>query len=632
MTPAELTDRLSHRAIILSLGLAMATLTLIGIVGMAASVAMVEKVRGSASAINVSGSLRMQSHRMGGLVLSGMLDDTPDRQALGEAVRRFESSLGHPSLRAIEAREPNGDYARLYQRVRNDWTTDLKPLLNAHADRVAPASPARHHELLGRIDLYVADINRMVAQLEHDTETKIAQLHTLLAAVLALTVVVMLAVLYWISKRLILPLNRLVEAANVIARGDFSARASHVGRDELGRVGVAFNFMADELSKLYGGLEQRVAEKTAQLTRSNRSLELLYHSIARLYNAPVAQETYRAMLADLEQVLDLRGSMACLLPELDGGPHILAGTREACPGQGLCEAITCADCAGHPTPWSQPRADGSVVHTVPLKDADQQYGVLRITLPPGRQLEPWQAQLIEALSQHIGIAIGIARQTERERRLALMDERSVIARELHDSLAQALSYMKIQAVLLQQALAQHDNEKADRILADLREGITAAYRQLRELLATFRLRMEGDFMTLLRRTSEEYAERGQIEISLDPRLEGCHLSPHQEIHVLQIIREALNNILRHAGARHAWLRFSASGDHQVTVDIEDDGIGLPDIAIGPGHYGLTIMRERAHSLNGTLELHRREPAGTRVRLRFDAGDGQTQSAFQETPP
>lgn len=632
MTTSELTEQLSRRTIILSLGFAMAILTLIGIVGMTASVTIVEKVRGSASAINVSGSLRMQSHRMGGLVLAGMMDDEPDRQALTDAMLRFEQSLHHPSLRTIQEREPEGEYARLYQRVQTDWAADLKPLLDAHADRVAPATPSRHRELLARIDVFVADINRMVAQLENDTEAKIGQLRTLLAVALTLTFIVMLGVLYWVSKRLILPLNRLVHAANDIARGDFSARAAHTGPDELGRVGVAFNFMADELSKLYGELEQRVADKTQQLTRSNRSLELLYHSIARLYNAPVAPETYRALLSDLEQVLDLRDSMACLLPELDGGPTILTASPASSPGRGLCENISCADCAHHLTSWNHARNDGDRVHTVPLKDADQQYGVLQVALPPGRELEPWQDQLIEALSQHIGIAIGIARQTERERRLALMDERSVIARELHDSLAQALSYMKIQVVLLQQALMQASNAaSADAILLDLREGINTAYRQLRELLATFRLRMEGDFMTLLQRTTEEYAQRGKLAIELDLKLDGCHLSPNQEIHILQIVREALNNVLRHAEAKHAWVLLHADTGHRISVSIEDDGRGLPAAPVGDGHFGLGIMRERARSLNGDLDISPRTPSGTRVRLGFAAGDGTTQSAFQEIP-
>jgi two-component system nitrate/nitrite sensor histidine kinase NarX len=622
--------RILARAIILSLALAMVTLSVIGVVGMTLSVVLADKVRGSGSAINVAGSLRMQSHRMGGLVLASMMEDTPDLTLLRDAMVRFEASLRHPSLMSIHDREPGGAYAGMLRKVQTDWATDLKPLLTAHAERVAPLSSDRHRELLARLDAYVADINSMVAQLEADTEARINQLHTLLGVSLVLTFLVMIGVLYGVSKRVIMPLNRLVDAANGIAQGDFSARVRHIGADELGRVGVSFNFMADELSKLYGRLEQRVNEKTEQLTRSNRSLELLYHSIARLYNAPVAEETYREMLHGLEQVLGLRHSMACLLPGVRGMPRILATTLNSCPGRGMCENIVCADCASHDGPW-QHIIEGNVqVRSIPLKDSEQQYGVLHITLPQGRDLEPWQEQLIEALSQHIGIAIGSAHQSEQERRLALMDERSAIARELHDSLAQALSYMKIQVVLLQQALASEANRgDAEHILKDLREGINAAYRQLRELLATFRLRMEGDFHNLLSRTAEEYSRRGDLLVILDARIGNCRLSPNQEIHVLQIVREALNNVVRHAHAAHAWVDLSADERQTVTVTIEDDGQGLPEHLPATGHYGLTIMRERAQSLSGELSVMPRPERGTRVHLRFEAGDGRTHSAFSE---
>lgn len=627
---AKLAGRLYARAILLALAMAMLTLSLIGVVGMTSSVIIVDKVRGSAVAINVAGSLRMQSHRMGGLVLAGMMEDAPDRRELDEAMRRFELSLGHSSLVAIQARAPTSAYAQLYNKVRTDWQAGLKPLLYAHEDRVAPVSAARHRELLARIDIFVADINRMVTQLEADTEGRIGQLHTLLGVALTLTLLVIFGVLIGVSQRVIRPLNRLVEAANAIAQGDFSARASHTGADELGRVGVAFNFMADELSKLYGRLEHRVNEKTEQLTRSNRSLELLYHSISRLYNAPVAPETYRDLLKDLEQVVGLRHSMLCLFPERDGAPRILATTLESGPGHGLCEHIVCADCASHGAPWRHPIGDGAEVLSIPLKDAVQQYGILQVALGDNRPLEPWQEQLIEVLSQHIGLAIGMAHQSEQERRLALMDERSVIARELHDSLAQALSYMKIQVVLLQQALSlESGRNEADAILRDLREGINAAYRQLRELLATFRLRMEGDFQTLLASTADEFARRGALRVSLESQLDNYRLSPNQEIHVLHIVREALNNVLRHADATHAWINLSIDAARTVTATIEDDGRGLPAPLPMGGHYGMTIMRERAHSLNGDISVSPRPTGGTRVQLRFNAGDGTTQSAFVE---
>jgi two-component system, NarL family, nitrate/nitrite sensor histidine kinase NarX len=138
-------------------------------------------------------------------------------------------------------------------------------------------------------------------------------------------------------------------------------------------------------------------------------------------------------------------------------------------------------------------------------------------LPSGTaELAPWQNQLLEALTRHIGIALGISRKTEQDRLLALQEERSIIARELHDSIAQSLSYLKIQASLLQPVLADPARrQEAETTLHDLRDGITEAYRQLRELLATFRLKMEGDFRTLLTSAVEEYACAAASTIRLE---------------------------------------------------------------------------------------------------------------------
>lgn len=93
----------------------------------------------------------------------------------------------------------------------------------------------------------------------------------------------------------------------------------------------------------------------------------------------------------------------------------------------------------------------------------------------------------------IGVAVGAERRIEQSRRLALLEERAVIARELHDSLAQSLAYLKIQASRLQGAMGSPDrNGEAAEILSELREGLSGTYRQLRELISTFRMKREDE--------------------------------------------------------------------------------------------------------------------------------------------
>ena len=612
------------RSILFSLALSLIALTGIGVGGMAASVIVAERVQGSGSAINVAGSLRMQSHRMGSMVLSDAENEVVERHYLHAGISRFEASLINKDLLQAIERQPDSDFARRYESVQESWQTMLKPLLLESALTSAdnPQARSRHNALLRAIDGFVDDIDLMVSQLEADTEQRIRNLRTVLGVALALTVLVMLAAMYLVRRSVLAPLTDLLDSASRIARGDFLARARHTGEDELGQVGRAFNFMAEELSRNYQELEQRVAQKTEELTRSNQSLGLLYQAIANLHNAPLAPETYRVMLQEIEQVLNIDGSMACLLPKHGGPAILLASTMEGCPERGEGDCPHCLNDPATVTVWRYSDQGDHQLLTIPLQDKEGIYGILRLALSPGRRLAAWQTRLLEALTRHIGIALGISHKTEQQRLLALQEERSIIARELHDSIAQSLSYMKIQASLLQPVLADPTHrQEAETTLRDLRDGITEAYRQLRELLATFRLKMEGDFRTLLSSAVDEYASRGGLKINLEVNLAGCHLSPNQEIHSLQIVREALANVNRHARAGQAWVCVKHTGGGEVAVSIEDDGIG-----IGPGkssfQYGLAIMRERAQGLNGQISIENRPGGGTRVGLRFRAQPAQ----------
>lgn len=621
------------RSILFAMALSLIALTAIGVGGMAVSVIVAERVQGSGSAINVAGSLRMQSHRMGSMVLSDAENRVDDHHYLHAGIARFEASLANKDLLQAIDRQPEGEFAQRYQAVQQAWQSQLKPQLLESTLFSAEdlKNRDRHNALLRTIDRFVDEIDQMVSQLETDTEQRIRHLRSVLGAALVLTVLVMLATMYIVRRSVLAPLTDLLGSATRIARSDFSARARHVGDDELGQLGRAFNFMAEQLARNYQELEQRVAEKTEELTRSNQSLGLLYHAIANLHHAPLAPETYRVMLQEIEQVLHLTGSMVCLLPKHGGPAKVLASTLTSCPERSEGDCPRCLSQVGHDSAWGYSDFGDHLLLSIPLRDNEGVYGMLRLSLPAGRQLVTWQTRLLEALTRHIGIALGISHKTEQDRLLALQEERSIIARELHDSIAQSLSYMKIQASLLQPVLADPARRgEAEATLHDLRDGITEAYRQLRELLATFRLKMEGHFRTLLAGAVDEYASRSGIDITLETHLSGCHLTPNQEIHSLQIIREALSNVVRHAQASQAWVRMQHSGDGTVEICVEDDGIGLASPK-DTFHYGLSIMRERARGLHGEISIDNRPLGGTRVNLRFQAQtDTSSMPSLSET--
>ncbi|HJV25498.1 MAG TPA: histidine kinase [Aromatoleum sp.] len=618
----RLGDRLAGRAILLLLVLAFMTVTLISVAGIGSSVLVIESVGGSASAINAAGSLRRLAQRAGTLAVARGLNDRNGQTQVEEAVAAFETALAHPALVELLAREPSGVFSSIFRGVEVGWRAHIRPrLLEVPLPSQADPDLGAHYEaLLGEVDTFADQINTLVAVLEHDAESRIEQLRTMLAAALVTLLAVVVAALYLLRRRVFQPLTELRRCAVRIARGDFSARSEHTGPDELGRVGEAFNAMAEELSGAYRDLERRVQDKTSDLTRSNRALELLYHVISRLYYAPASTDTYAGTLRELENVLGLAGSFVCVEPKFGGVATVLATSFGDCAEREL-DSAACQNCSGRESPWTY-RPEGNVdVLQVPLRDAERLYGMLRLAMPKGRRLADWERTLLEAVTRHMGIALGISFQSERERLLALQEERSTIARELHDSLAQSLSFMKIQASLLSSALnGEQPGDEAQAVLADLKEGISSAYRQLRELLATFRLQIEGDFSRLLANTVSEYAARSGIPIDLEVSVGDSHLTPNQEIHVLHIIREGLSNATRHARASRirVMLRRLESGD--LCLEIEDDGVGMKPPGGGePHHFGLTIMSERARGLGGQFEIQSRPAGGTRLVVRFSPG-------------
>jgi two-component system nitrate/nitrite sensor histidine kinase NarX len=155
------------------------------------------------------------------------------------------------------------------------------------------------------------------------------------------------------------------------------------------------------------------------------------------------------------------------------------------------------------------------------------------------------------------------------------------------------------------------------IVAELREGLNSAYRQLRELITTFRLKMGHARMEdSLGETVREFSQRSGLAIKLDQGGWSCALNPNEQIHVMQIIREALNNAVKYAHAHQLSVRLRIVAGGEAQVEVEDDGVGLPAQPERDQHFGLGIMRERADNLGGVLSQDSAPGQGVRVRLSF----------------
>ncbi|TJY56242.1 HAMP domain-containing protein [Sinimarinibacterium sp. CAU 1509] len=625
MTNPDTLPTLPARSLLLRLALAMGTITALAFASMASSVFFAEAMRGAAGAINQAGTLRMQSYLIAARLASGETSATVRQQLAAD----YDARLASPRLTSVLLTGPDDEARASYIAVAGEWTHRIRPMLLA-----TTADAERAQRFLVSVAPYVVKVDDFVSLLERRTESKVRWLYLIHMVSLFLTLAVVVLTMYMMHVRVLLPLRDLLACARHARRGDFSQRTPYESEDEFGQLGRAFNTMAEDLSKIYADLEERVRIKTTDLERSNRSLELLYSVAVRLNQNPLPQDALRALLPDLETALGVGPTAICLNTADGCDSFYLAGTHIADAGDASAYAAPhCHDCA--PTaastvaehlPQHCPRHSG---HTFPVRDHEQSYGVLVVgTL--SRELQAWQSRLLEAAAAQIGTAITNSRRAEQSRRLALFEERAVIARELHDSLAQSLSYLKIQTSRLDAVLQKNGpGSDAQRVIKELREGVGSAYRQLRELLSTFRLRMDGRGLApALEATVHEFQNRSGIPIAFNYRMERCQLSPNKEIHVLQVVREALSNVVRHAQATQASVTVSYdSAAPRVTVTVDDNGTGIPPHAMRAQHYGLAIMDERAHSLGGTLHAFTRAQGGTRVQLVFSPpnADGATRA-------
>jgi two-component system nitrate/nitrite sensor histidine kinase NarX len=621
-------------SLLLRLGIAMATIVLLAVVGTISSVFMAETSEGFAAAINQAGTLRMQSYRISSsLVQAGKTQTIEAAHITQQLVAEYEQRLYNPRIHHVLSKEASPQVQATYRAVEDEWENNMQPIMSEYVGRalggdIDARTDAQLQQLklayLGRVDAFVDLIHAFVRALEDEAEEKIRQLRLIQIVVLALTFFVVVVILYLGKKDVLVPLRDLLTFAKAVRGGDFSIRSHPRREDELGQLGYGFNLMAEDLSKIYANLEKRVEEKTADLEQSNRSLELLYSIAKQLGENPLTEASLDSLIGDIQRIIGIKGGAVCLGVPGDKQAFRMAMTMQNQTNTGEeCEMPDCLRCLGDGDAHAftvetrEGRMEGR--YSVPIRDQAQQYGILLVGLPEDMELEDWQQRLLETVASHIAMAINRSRQSSRNRMLSLLEERSVIARELHDSLAQSLSYLKIQVSLLEKTLDVTESDKVYEITDKLRDGLNSAYRELRELLTTFRLGISEEGLSrAIEDTVREFNERGNIDITLENRIANCIFSPNEEIHTIQIVREALSNIVRHAQATKANVSLNCDLDGEVTVVIEDNGVGMPEISQLEHHYGLPIMRERAQGLDGILHVGPSSLGGTAVKLTFQA--------------
>ncbi len=295
------------------------------------------------------------------------------------------------------------------------------------------------------------------------------------------------------------------------------------------------------------------------------------------------------------------------------------GDDPADPRFGLAVRLSAeARASGRPViePQAQPTGDRAFAFmvAVPLRAEGKVLGALFLASPRARALPPRQMPFLTLLAHQTALAVRNAQLHLQVGHLVMLEERYRLSREMHDGLAQTLSYLGWQMDHLEMLLRNGRLEPLAMELAEARRMVREAYLDVREAIDGLRLAVDhpGGLPAALQEYLADFSARTGIIAEFEMRGDRLALAPVAALQLLRIAQEALTNVRKHAGAQHVWVRLSQAGD-RCELTIADDGRGFDPMQPRSHHHlGLATMRERAQSLGGTLTIATGPGQGTRI--------------------
>lgn len=632
--------------------------------------------KSDAEAINTAGSIRMATYRINFQIATDFSDDHPfspslhirqndvsdteNKQSAKQDKLDFANKTNPEKIDILSRDMENRlEELQVYQltsanrhvrineqlnEIKEQWYQDLKPALLAQDKQGFYSVSSR----------YIEDVNHFVGELQYRNEQRQTWQQNLQILSLILIVIMVLIGMRRMQKLVLMPIKQLITANNEFKRGKSQTRVSIKGYREFEVLGNSFNDMASTIETYQRSLESEVQIKTQHLVKANQVLSLFYDFSKSLTTSQVSLYRLDALIADFSKTLPHLEFTLCIQNKYITNKNsiVLHGDQM----KELCKKLSCDSCI---------TKNGEYTKTYPIVHQQEAFGELRvrpksalvmnrsfiaddgindnnetgnditpeqrIKMTEGGDIFPFSSpeldaqnnELIVSLTNLISTALSLRKQRQQEHQLILFEERSTIARELHDSLAQSLSYLKIQVSVLERHLKNQMSEpEAPAIYQNIEQikvGLGSAYRQLRDLLVTFRLTIDNDnFDEALHEAASEFALKGGFIIKVNNDIMTLNLSAHEQIDLIQIAREALSNISRHAQAQNVEIHLQyEEGDKHILMRIIDDGVGISGSVDQTQHHGLMIMKERAHNIGGELIVTDNKPRGTIITVRFE---------------
>lgn len=612
------TASLSAKLVCIGAGLLVVALISIGL-----TLWVTWKLSGGAAALNEAGRMRMQTWRL----TSEVQAQLPAEQ-IDALTREFDRSM--QVLKNGDASRPL--FVPWDDEVRQRYS-EVESLWHNQKSRFMLSPSLDHASLVRHADTFLVAIDRFVLSIEDQMAGLTAILNLFQFVMMALAIGGAVIMLYTGYMYVINPLSHLRDGLRKIESAQFSVRVDVSSNDEFGQVASSFNRMAATLQSLYGNLETQVATKTQRIAAQKERLEALYgvsvflaqtNDLTALTQGFV-QRVRRMMRAD---AMALRWSgedpSKLLLLASDEFPELMR-EEEKCLMAGACAC-------GQPQPDARTRVIPIVssdvaplqhcsrmgyvgMISVPVRMHNKVMGEINLFYKSQVSLPAEELELMDTLASHLATAVEGLRTVVLDREAAISGERALLARELHDSIAQSLAFLKIQVQLLRTAMAKNDADKTALALGELDSGLKDSIADVRELLVHFRTRAQADDIDrAVQETLQKFQHQTGLQVNRKVIGEGLPLPQDVQIHVLHVLQEALSNVRKHAGARGVEIEVHKGEPWRFVV--RDDGAGFDEGGQrNELQVGLKIMRERAQQIGATVTVDSAIGQGTTVTLR-----------------
>lgn len=535
--------------------------------------------------------------------------------------------LDDESTYRVMARDERID--KIMGHIDETWRQSVKPSLLRWNETHQLNRQARQ-EILKGLDLLNSELDEWQNLMDAEVNRNIVVLRFTQVALGGLSILSVIVVMWFLFASVLRPLNQLQAGIERLKASDWKTRVHAEGTLEFSEISAGFNELASHLDDVYTNLENMVEEKTASLAEKNAHLTALYGLTSFLGEQHSLEEMLESFTARVLTLAQAPALQVCFWNEHRSRfENILQKGLSEDFSKG-CEKISEDFCqkiftSPYPIRTGVSRSDAKteieanfftqkVIYHIRYRQKNIGVFVLfyRDNVRENRALD----MLLENLGRHLGAAIENVRLAALDQQMAVAQERNILAQNLHDSIAQTLSFVNLQVQMLDGALKDKNQEQIDDGLKQIKAGVQECYDDVRELLLNFRTRVyKEELEELVQSVLLRFERQTHVKTHLSIKNEGKELTSAQKLQVIFILQEALSNVRKHAKAQTVMVNIRNTDQFEMTV--MDDGIGIDPKVLEErkqSHVGLSIMRERAQKVKAHIEIESEMDQGTTVRL------------------